>query len=269
MTAQDTITAFLRSHGLTPAQIAGVEGNLQIESGFSSTASNPREGAIGIAQWEGGRRTALQAYARTAGGAETDLNTQLGFLWQELQTTERGAFTALQAATTPADAAAAFDAKYERSSGAARSARINAANAIAGGATFTGGSTGGAGTPTAAPAGLTLGGALPGWLNSIAGAVVPGYGLAAGADATAGGGVLGGMFAQIGTWLVDALLILMGAGLVLLALYLVAKGGESVSSSSSSSPTVVAGGGRARGGASKTGAVGKAEEAGETAAVAA
>lgn len=128
---QSTITAFLRGKGLTTAQIAGVEGNLKIESGFSPTAYNPGERAIGIAQWEGPRRTALQSYARNAGSTETNLATQLGFLWHELTTSERGALTALKATTTPRAAAAVFDQRYERSSGEARSARESAATVIA------------------------------------------------------------------------------------------------------------------------------------------
>lgn len=131
MSNQSTITTFLRGKGLTTAQVAGVAGNLQIESGFSPTAYNPGEKAIGIAQWEGSRRTALQAYARKAGTSETDLKTQLGFLWHELTTSESGALAALRATSTPAAAAAAFDKRYERSSGKARSARESAANVIA------------------------------------------------------------------------------------------------------------------------------------------
>jgi hypothetical protein len=130
VTNLDTILTFLVGHGLTRAQAAGVAGNLQIESNFSPTAANPKEGAIGIAQWEGGRRTALRAYAAKTGGKETDLNTQLGYLWQELQGPEHGAYVALQQATSASAAAAVFDAKFERSSGGSRQARIDAANKI-------------------------------------------------------------------------------------------------------------------------------------------
>ncbi len=126
----DQITSFLLGKGLTREQVAGIAGNLKIESGYSPTAYNPNENAIGIAQWQGGRRSRLQAYAAQVGGKETDLTVQLGFLWHELTGTESGALTHLATATTPAAAASAFDQYYERSSGAARQARINAANTL-------------------------------------------------------------------------------------------------------------------------------------------
>lgn len=126
----DIITSFLLGKGLTREQVAGVAGNLKIESGYSPTAYNANENAIGIAQWQGGRRARLQAYAAQVGGKETDLSVQLGFLWHELTGSEAGALTQLARSTTPASAAAAFDQYYERSSGAARQDRINAANAL-------------------------------------------------------------------------------------------------------------------------------------------
>ncbi len=130
MSNLDQITSFLLGKGLTREQVAGIAGNLKVESGYSPTAYNANENAIGIAQWQGGRRTRLQAYAAQTGGSETSLTTQLGFLWHELQGTENNALLRLSTTNTPADAAAAFDQYYERSSGAARSARISAANTI-------------------------------------------------------------------------------------------------------------------------------------------
>lgn len=143
MTALDTITAYLSSLGLSRAGIAGVEGNLQVESGFNPGASNPREGAIGLAQWEGGRRTALQAYARAHGTSETDLSAQLGYLGQELQGPFAGVLAQLRTATDPGQAAALFDSGFERSSGDARSTRMANAQAIYGGLGMGGGSTSG------------------------------------------------------------------------------------------------------------------------------
>jgi hypothetical protein len=160
----DTILAFLRGKGLTPAQAAGVAGNLQVESGFNPAAHNDREGAIGLAQWEGGRRTALDNYAASTGGPETDLTTQLNFLWQELNTSQKGAFQKLLATSDAASAAAVFDQYYERSSGAARSTRIADAQAIASGvgapagslsaATASAGSSGSSGGGDAVDAGF-------------------------------------------------------------------------------------------------------------------
>lgn len=130
----DTITAYLRGKGLTAAQIAGVEGNLQVESGAdpNPAAYNPGENAHGVAQWEGGRWAALQSFAAARGARPTDLGTQLDFMWSELTGPESGALAALQAATTPSAAAAAFDQQYERSSAASLPTRIANAQAIVG-----------------------------------------------------------------------------------------------------------------------------------------
>lgn len=125
------ILTFLRSNlGLTPAQASGVAANLQVESGFNPEAYNAGEGAIGLAQWRGGRRAALQSYARSIGTSETDFATQLAFLAQELRGSESRAFQQLQAAGDPAAAASAFDQYYERSSGEARGTRVSLAQQI-------------------------------------------------------------------------------------------------------------------------------------------
>lgn len=127
------IVAFLKGKGLGQVAIDGILGNLQVESGFRTDANNAREGAIGLGQWEGGRRTNLQAYAKAHGGTETDLNNQLGYLWQELTTSYSGALSALKAAKTPEEAATIWDSQYEVSSGSTRTQRIANANAFASG----------------------------------------------------------------------------------------------------------------------------------------
>ncbi|RTL37238.1 MAG: hypothetical protein EKK48_24360 [Candidatus Melainabacteria bacterium] len=115
--------------GFSPAQASGILGNLQTESSFKTSAYNAGEGAIGLAQWEGGRRTALEAFAKQEGKPVTDWRVQADFLMKELQTTESGAYSALKAAQTPGAAASAFDKYYERSSGEARGQRMaNAEN---------------------------------------------------------------------------------------------------------------------------------------------
>jgi Phage tail lysozyme len=154
----DQILSRLQSAlGLTPAQAAGVAGNLQVESGFDPSALNRAEGAIGLAQWENGRRTALQRFAAGRGTAETDLGTQIDFLIYELQGPESGALSHLRAASDPASAAAAFDQYYERSAGTSRSQRVADAQAIANGtpsfagvSSSGGSSTGGSGESLAA-----------------------------------------------------------------------------------------------------------------------
>jgi hypothetical protein len=76
---------FFQEKGLTAIQAAGLVGNFMVESSVnvdpSLTNSN---GAHGIAQWLGGRKTALENYAKSNGLKEDDLATQLNFSWQEL-----------------------------------------------------------------------------------------------------------------------------------------------------------------------------------------
>lgn len=124
------IYSFLRDVGLSAQQAAGVMGNIQVESAgtWSGTAYNPNENAIGISQWEGSRRTALDTFAQQRKKPETDLLTQLEFLVEEAQS--RGNWQELKKYSDPAAAAAYWDANYEVSSGAARQERMDNAQTI-------------------------------------------------------------------------------------------------------------------------------------------
>jgi hypothetical protein len=146
----DVIVHFLQGKGLNRAAIAGIVGNLMTESGFNPDNPNPAEGAQGIAQWEGGRRTELQAYARAHGTAETDLNTQLGFMWQELSGSYSGVLSALKNVTDPSAAATIWDSQYEKSAGTSRAQRISNATTYYSGGQLKGVSTASStGTPAA------------------------------------------------------------------------------------------------------------------------
>ncbi|MEU0500698.1 phage tail tip lysozyme [Nocardia sp. NPDC005998] len=127
------IYQYLRKKGFTPEQAAGILGNMQVESGFDTGAYNPAEGAIGLCQWEGGRRHALEAFAASdpQHRSVTDWSLQVDFMIHELKGSESGAYGHLTSATSAAAAAAAFDQYYERSSGEARGKRVANANSIA------------------------------------------------------------------------------------------------------------------------------------------
>jgi hypothetical protein len=116
-------------YDMTPAQASGVLGNMQVESGFKTDAYNKGEGAIGLCQWEGGRRTNLENFAAAEGKPVTDWHVQVDFMMHEMKGSEHGAYDQLKQANTPQEAAAAFDKYYERSSGEARGTRMaNAQN---------------------------------------------------------------------------------------------------------------------------------------------
>jgi tape measure domain-containing protein len=106
---------------LTPAQSAGVVGNLMRESGLNprvnegGAVGSPRGvGGYGLAQWTGTRQKDL---VRFAGGsaAAGDLQTQLRFMVSELMGPESRALASLRKTTTPEEAAVVFDRDYERS----------------------------------------------------------------------------------------------------------------------------------------------------------
>ena len=125
------------SKGWSKEQAAGIVGNLKIESGnFSQDViSGKRRGdngkAVGVAQWHPDRQARFkQLFGKDI--TESSFVNQLEFLNWELNNTERKAGSMLMQARDAGQAAAIFDQFYERSSGAARSQRIMAANSYAG-----------------------------------------------------------------------------------------------------------------------------------------
>lgn len=130
MSNAQVIYQYYIGKGLPAAAAAALAGNFQVESGDNPDSYNAAEQAVGLANWEGGRRTALQQFAAARGTTETDLQTQLDFSWHELTTDYRGVLSQLQQATDPSAAAAVVDAHYEVSSGSARQQRENNAQQI-------------------------------------------------------------------------------------------------------------------------------------------
>jgi phage-related protein len=102
---------FFTGRGLSDAIAAGFVGTFQKESGFNTTILNAAgSGAQGLAQWLGGRLTALQSHPNWQ-----SLQTQLNFVWEELMGSESAAFAAIKNARTPEEAAYLIDSRYERS----------------------------------------------------------------------------------------------------------------------------------------------------------
>lgn len=126
-----TIIATLRSEGLNDNAIAGALGNFSVETGgtFDPNSYNPNENALGIAQWEGPRLTALQNLAANTNGSANSLTTQLRLLVQELHS--RNLIDELNSQANAGDAAAVFDEKFEGSAGTTRQERISRANDFA------------------------------------------------------------------------------------------------------------------------------------------
>ena len=126
--------AYFISQGYTPAQAAGIVGNLQAESGanLNTSAVGDSGKAVGIAQWHPDRQANFAKFSGKAIG-KSSLEEQLAFIAHELKTTEAGAGSRLKGASSAQDAAAVFDQFYERSSGDARRQRMVNAQALLGG----------------------------------------------------------------------------------------------------------------------------------------
>ncbi len=122
---------FFKSQGLSDSATAGIMGNLQQESGLSTTAVNKSSGATGIAQWMGGRLNNLKSYAKSVGTAWTDLNTQLEWLWKELNGADSTTKAILNKyggisgfnQMNASQSAKVFEEAFERSGGSALSKR--------------------------------------------------------------------------------------------------------------------------------------------------
>jgi TP901 family phage tail tape measure protein len=128
--ASAQIWNFFKSKGFSDGIVAGIMGNLQLESGLNPNAVNKSSGASGIAQWLGGRKTGLQNFAAQRGTSWNDLNTQLEWLWKELNSSERRTLNYLHSNQNASATTVAyeFDRLFERSEGTHRPQRANYAN---------------------------------------------------------------------------------------------------------------------------------------------
>jgi Phage tail lysozyme/D-alanyl-D-alanine carboxypeptidase len=130
----------LTAAGLQPHQALGALWSLAGESGkgLDPGAYNPKDpgGSVGIGQWLGPRRAALEAFAKDRGTAVTDPNTQADFLVDELTnekaaTYQPGVFKAMQGAQTAADATKVWTSQFERPEKDNSDARIKGGTNVA------------------------------------------------------------------------------------------------------------------------------------------
>lgn len=75
---------FLLSKGVPAAGAAAVLGNIQEESNFDPTAVNS-SGCAGLCQWKDSRLTGLKNWAKSKQVDWTDVDTQLEYMWSELE----------------------------------------------------------------------------------------------------------------------------------------------------------------------------------------
>lgn len=107
----------LRQNGFTDSEAAGITGNIAQESMFDTEAlSKDGYNSHGLVQWTGDRKTHLEQFARKNGLDPKDWRTQVDFISEEMNTTERAAFEALRKNPniTPEEAAHIVREQYER-----------------------------------------------------------------------------------------------------------------------------------------------------------
>lgn len=105
------IVNFFMNKGLTKNQAKGIYGNIMQESGGKhNIVSRDGHNSYGLAQWTGTRKARLFSKY----GTNPTVNQQLEYLWDELNSTERGALNALRNTSTVSDATKVFMQKFER-----------------------------------------------------------------------------------------------------------------------------------------------------------
>lgn len=121
------IIRFFVNKGLNREQAAGLAGNFFAESGLQPNIVNPNGGAYGLAQWRGKRKNNLFTLARRRGEVESKVSfeTELEFVWVELQSYEKPALTDLKAQKTAETAAISVMNKYERPNDAEKASSVN------------------------------------------------------------------------------------------------------------------------------------------------
>jgi hypothetical protein len=126
---QQKIFNYFLGKGLSPAQAAGITGNFGQESGY-----NPSSPGGYLAQWGGGRLTALEALAQKDNKPVTDLGVQLDYVWLELTggpgagEDDSAVLQHLKGSNTASDAATIFSNEYERPGDPQLQNRIDYAN---------------------------------------------------------------------------------------------------------------------------------------------
>ena len=120
---------FFQSKGLNAFQAAGIVGNLIHESGLNTTIKGDGGKAFGIAQWHPDRQKGLKELAKSRGTNISDFDTQLEYVWQELNSTEKTALDKLLKSKNTQEATMAF-MSYERPGNPQFQKRLNHANEL-------------------------------------------------------------------------------------------------------------------------------------------
>ena len=112
--SEDFVVSGLVSRGMPEHVARGFAMNFADESGFDPMAVGDNGNAFGLAQWNGPRKAALEAFAANSGKSAADPNVQLDYLMAELQGPEAAAWSKIAGAPDANSAAAAVLNHFER-----------------------------------------------------------------------------------------------------------------------------------------------------------
>lgn len=102
------------AESLSRIQAAGIVGNLLQESGLRTRIKGDGGKAFGIAQWHPDRQKGLKALANSRGVDITDLDTQLEYVWQEMNSTHKKALNSILNSNTLEGSTIAFMKDFEK-----------------------------------------------------------------------------------------------------------------------------------------------------------
>jgi hypothetical protein len=142
-TAEDIFMAELAAGGLPEHVVHGIMMNAKDESNFDPNAVGDGGAALGLLQWNGPRKAALERFAASVGGSPTDPKIQAQFTLHELQGPERAAFDAVMSTKSAGEAGAAFVNHFERPAEEHRARREAAYLGGAAPTSYSGGGSGG------------------------------------------------------------------------------------------------------------------------------
>lgn len=116
---QNIAYRFFIDKGLSPIQSAAIVGNIVHESNMNPQArskndAGPGKDSVGLVQWNRGRLQNLTNFAKNNRGTDIyDFQTQLEFVWHELNTSHKPVLTQLKKSTSLDDAVHIVNRHYE------------------------------------------------------------------------------------------------------------------------------------------------------------
>ena len=105
---------FFMNKGLPQHMAAGIVGNLVQESNLNTTIKGDGGKAFGIAQWHPDRQKGLKELAKRNGTDISDFNTQLEYVWQELNSSHKNALDGLLKSQNAEQATKIFMDHFEK-----------------------------------------------------------------------------------------------------------------------------------------------------------